>query len=48
VIIDGRIVMENRVFKTIEPNEVLGEAQKCSEKIVASLGYKINPRWKLV
>jgi len=48
VIIDGRIVMENRIFKTIEPKDVLEEAQKCSEKIVSSLGYTINPRWKLV
>jgi cytosine/adenosine deaminase-related metal-dependent hydrolase len=48
VIIDGRIVMEDRVFKTIEPRDVLEEAQKCSEKIVAGLGYKIHPRWQLV
>jgi len=48
VIIDGQIVMENRIFKTIEPKDVLEEAQKCSEKIVASLSYKINPRWRLV
>ena len=48
VIIDGNIVMENRVFKTIEPKDVLEEAQKCSEKIVGKLGYKINPRWHVV
>jgi 5-methylthioadenosine/S-adenosylhomocysteine deaminase len=47
VIIDGNVVMENRIFKTIQPDDVLEEAQKCSEKIVTSLGYKINPRWKV-
>ena len=48
VIIDGKIVMENKILKTIEPKDVLQEAQKCSEKIVTSLGYKMNPRWRLV
>ena len=47
VIIDGQIVMENRQFKTINPNDVLEEAQKCTEKIVSKLAYKIKPRWKI-
>ena len=47
VIIDGNIVMEDRQFKTLQAEDVLKEAQKCSEKIVSGLRYRIAPRWKV-
>lgn len=47
VIIDGQVIMEEREFKTIKSEDVLKEAQKCSERIISGLRYKINPRWRV-
>jgi len=47
VIIDGKIVMENRVIKTLNEEEVLEKSQKTAEKLVNQLPYKLYPRWRI-
>jgi 5-methylthioadenosine/S-adenosylhomocysteine deaminase len=52
VIIDGKIVMENRKIKTIDEVKVLEESQKSSERILdrlaAKFGLKLEPRWLFI
>jgi 5-methylthioadenosine/S-adenosylhomocysteine deaminase len=48
VIIDGQVIMEGRAFKTIDSTQILQEAQKCAERILQKLPYRIQPRWKVV
>ncbi len=47
-IIDGAIVMENRVIKTVNTAEVLARAQVAAEKIVVQLPYRshLNSPWR--
>jgi 5-methylthioadenosine/S-adenosylhomocysteine deaminase len=52
VIIDGKIVMENRKIQTIDEVKVLEESQKSSERILdrlaAKVGLKLEPRWLFI
>ncbi|HYE81408.1 MAG TPA: amidohydrolase [Clostridia bacterium] len=47
VVINGKIIMENREFMTIPKNVVLKEAQSISERIIASIpkGARLKARW---
>lgn len=51
VIIDGRVVMENRKMTTVDEQKVLEDAQKSSERILDRLeekfGLRLNPRWPI-
>jgi len=47
VIIDGKIIMENREVKTLDEAKVLDEAQKAAERIVGEIGLNIKPRWEI-
>jgi 5-methylthioadenosine/S-adenosylhomocysteine deaminase len=47
VIIDGKIVMEDRVIKTFKEEEVVERAQKTAERLVSKLPYRLNPRWPI-
>ncbi len=46
VIIDGNIVMQDGMIKTLPEEKVLKESQRRAERLVASLPYKIEPRWR--
>ena len=48
VIIDGRIVVENRMVTTIDESEVLAKAQEFGEKLVKRSGRSIEISWKIV
>jgi len=41
VIIDGRIIMQNRKLKTVNESEVLKKAQKTAEEIIERSGLKV-------
>lgn len=47
-LINGKIVMENRKFMTLDYDDVLEHAQKTAEKIVDRVGYQIKPAWPVV
>jgi 5-methylthioadenosine/S-adenosylhomocysteine deaminase len=46
VIVDGKIIMAGGVVKTLTEEEVLKESQQRAQRLVASLPYKIKPRWR--
>jgi cytosine/adenosine deaminase-related metal-dependent hydrolase len=50
VIVDGRIVMEDRELKTVDEAKILAQCQQSSEALIAKCG--VNPihtlRWKVV
>ena len=46
-IIDGRIVMENGRFMTVDPEPILRKAQEAGERIERLLPYQIPSRWKV-
>lgn len=48
VIIDGKIVMENRVIKTFDEYEVLDKIQEIHEDFMKRLQKKPQSRWKVV
>lgn len=50
VLIDGRVVMENRGLTTINVEKVLSEGQKVAERIAAQLPYQetMRPRWPIL
>lgn len=47
VMINGKLVMENREIKTFDYNKVLDSAQKATEGIVEKVGYSIASRWQV-
>ncbi len=47
VIINGKLVMENREIRTFDYDRVLESAQKATERIVDKVGYSISPRWRV-
>jgi cytosine/adenosine deaminase-related metal-dependent hydrolase len=47
VIIDGKIIMENRQMTTIEEEEVVQEAIEAGPLVDQRLGLKIGPKWPL-
>lgn len=48
VIIDGKIIVENRRVKTIDESEVLAKVQEMGEKLVKRTGYSIATEWKII
>jgi len=48
VIIDGKIVMEDRKVKTVDENEVLSKAQRAAEEVAERAGLTefTKPKWK--
>ena len=48
VIIDGKIVMENRIVKTFDEEDVLKEANRRSETLLRRAGLEISPKWTTV
>ena len=46
VMVDGKIIMENREVKTVNEQEVLDEAVEAAEMIDLKAGIKIKPRWR--
>ncbi|MBI2305160.1 MAG: amidohydrolase [Chloroflexi bacterium] len=44
-IVDGRIVMEDRMVKTMNVPAILEQAQATAERLVARLPYTLAPRW---
>lgn len=48
VIIDGKIVVENRTVQTIDESEVLAKVQELGEKLVKRTGRSITTSWKIV
>jgi 5-methylthioadenosine/S-adenosylhomocysteine deaminase len=47
VMINGKLVMENREMKLFDYNKVLDSAQKATERIVDKVGYSLNSRWPI-
>lgn len=45
VIIDGEVVMENRVAKTLDEARILREASERSSKLLKRAGVEIAPKW---
>jgi cytosine/adenosine deaminase-related metal-dependent hydrolase len=45
VIIDGKIVMENRVVKTLDEERILPEAELRGERLLERAGIKVVPNW---
>jgi cytosine/adenosine deaminase-related metal-dependent hydrolase len=45
VIIDGKVVMENRVAKTLDEARILREASERSSKLLKRAGVEIVPKW---
>jgi 5-methylthioadenosine/S-adenosylhomocysteine deaminase len=48
VIIDGKIVMEDRVIKTFDEYEMLDKIQEIHEDHLRRLGKKPPVRWKMI
>jgi len=49
VVIDGRIVMENREIKTMDEEKILARVKKSSEEVLKRTGVSpFNTRWKVV
>jgi 5-methylthioadenosine/S-adenosylhomocysteine deaminase len=42
VIVDGKIIIENKLFKTIDKDKVLENAQKVSESLIKRAGIKVE------
>jgi cytosine/adenosine deaminase-related metal-dependent hydrolase len=48
VIVNGKILMENRVVKTMDEAKVIEEARKRAEEVRERAGYEIEWHWKRV
>jgi cytosine/adenosine deaminase-related metal-dependent hydrolase len=48
VIIDGKIIIKNRIVQTIDESEVLAKVQELGEKVVKRTGRSITTPWKIV
>jgi len=48
VIIDGKIIVEDRIVQTIDESEVLAKVQELGEKVVKRTGRSITTTWKIV
>ena len=44
-IIDGKIIMENRVVKTLNESEILRQASERGEKLLERSGIKVESKW---
>ncbi len=47
VVIDGKIIMENRSVKTLEEENVLQEANRRGEKLLERVGLEIATKWTM-
>ena len=48
VLIDGKVVYQDRKFTTVDEAEVNRRAQRAGERIVKRLPYKLKSRWPVV
>jgi cytosine/adenosine deaminase-related metal-dependent hydrolase len=48
VIIDGKVVMQNRVVKTLDEDRVLSNAVERGSKLLKRAGIEIQPKWKVM
>ena len=48
VIIDGKVIVENRTVQTIVESEIPAEVQELGEKLVKRTGRSITTSWKIV
>mgnify|MGYP001071843438 CR=1 FL=1 len=48
VIVKGKVLMENRVVKTMDEAKVIKEAQRRAEAVRERAGYEIEWHWKRV
>ena len=48
VLIDGKIIMENRILKTIDEEKVIRNANERSSKLLARAGLQITPKWTVI
>jgi len=47
VIVDGKILMQNRVVKTVDERQILEEAQSRGISVVKRVGVKVKPKWPI-
>jgi cytosine/adenosine deaminase-related metal-dependent hydrolase len=47
VIVDGQILMRNRVLATVNEEDILKEAAKRGREVIARAGIDIQPRWPI-
>jgi cytosine/adenosine deaminase-related metal-dependent hydrolase len=47
VIVDGQILMRNRVLATVNEEGILKEAAKRGREVIARAGIDIQPRWPI-
>lgn len=47
VIVDGEILMENRVFQALDEAKILAESQELAQDIIQRSGIKIPSMWKV-
>jgi 5-methylthioadenosine/S-adenosylhomocysteine deaminase len=45
VIIDGKIIMENRIAKTLDESRILQQASERGHKLLEKAGIKVTSRW---
>lgn len=48
VIINGKIVMENRVLKTVDETQILNEAQRAAERVAERAKIDLGPKWQII
>lgn len=48
VLVDGRIVMEDKRLLTVDTDQLLADARRASEAVLGRLGISIEPRWAVV
>jgi cytosine/adenosine deaminase-related metal-dependent hydrolase len=48
VIIDGKVVMQNRALKTLDEDLVLGNATERGAKLLERAGIQVQPKWKVM
>ncbi len=48
VVIDGKVVMQNRVVKTLDEDHVLSNAVERGSKLLKRAGIEIQPKWKVM
>jgi 5-methylthioadenosine/S-adenosylhomocysteine deaminase len=48
VVIDGKVVMQDRVVKTFDEDRVLSNAVERGSKLLKRAGIEIQPKWKVM
>ncbi|HUF92197.1 MAG TPA: amidohydrolase [Candidatus Limnocylindria bacterium] len=43
--VDGRVLMDNRVIAFLDEHALVARAQRCGERMLSRMPYRLQPRW---